>query len=110
MGAVNAMIFKPNENELTMQASPQRPVTLIDRPCSRKAKKLLADPEPGSVYLMENLKFYPAEYGIDAEPREVKKPDAEGTGEAGDPAHEGAEQEAEAAEEKGQGLVCSDCR
>ncbi|CAL1533237.1 unnamed protein product [Lymnaea stagnalis] len=42
-------------------------VTLIDRPCSFKARAILADPTPGTVFLMENLKFYPAEYGRDAE-------------------------------------------
>lgn len=47
-------------------------MTLIDRPCSRKAKSILADPAPGSVFLMENLKFYPAEYGTDAEPAESR--------------------------------------
>ncbi|GFS11911.1 phosphoglycerate kinase [Elysia marginata] len=47
-------------------------VSFIDRPCSKKAKKLLADPPAGSVFLMENLKFYPAEMGQDAEPRKFK--------------------------------------
>ncbi|XP_059175233.1 uncharacterized protein LOC131955228 [Physella acuta] len=43
-------------------------VSFIDRPCSTKAKSILAEPTQGSVFLMENLKFYPAEYGRDAEP------------------------------------------
>ena len=53
-------------------------VHFIDRPCSKKAKRLLENPAPGSVYLMENLKFYPAEMGRDAEPRKfgsTRKPD-----------------------------------
>ncbi|RUS88790.1 hypothetical protein EGW08_003420 [Elysia chlorotica] len=44
-------------------------VQFIDRPCSKKAKRMLEDPPNGSVFLMENLKFYPAEMGQDAEPR-----------------------------------------
>ncbi|KAK0049658.1 hypothetical protein Bpfe_020843, partial [Biomphalaria pfeifferi] len=52
-------------------------VTYVDRPCSMKAMTLLSDPEPGSVFLMENLKFYPAEYGRDPEPKEKPKDETE---------------------------------
>ncbi|GFN89452.1 phosphoglycerate kinase [Plakobranchus ocellatus] len=48
-------------------------VQFISRPCSKKAKQLLKDPPHGSVFLMENLKFYPAESGLDAEPRSRSK-------------------------------------
>ena len=45
----------------------QTTVQFLDEPCSRKARMLCEDPAPGSVFLMENLKFYPAELGLEEE-------------------------------------------
>jgi len=51
------------------------PVKFLDTPCSRKSRMALEDPEPSSVFLLENLKFYPAEVGQDEEVLDILEPD-----------------------------------
>jgi len=43
----------------------ERPVTFLEAPCSGMSRMAMDDLTPGSVFLLENLKFYPAELGFD---------------------------------------------
>jgi 3-phosphoglycerate kinase len=45
----------------------QTPVRFLDEPCSGISRMTVDEAEPGTVFLLENLKFYPAEEGADDE-------------------------------------------
>ncbi|XP_035826093.1 uncharacterized protein LOC101862654 [Aplysia californica] len=66
----------------------ERSVAFLANPCSSKTRMTLDDPSPGSVFLMENLMFYPAELGLDEGVPDVL--DGEGLGDGAAPIGGGA--------------------